>query len=339
MINIVFKNLKRLFLQGWTFLICILSFSILVQNAHAEFRIGWKNQVDIANFAQFDKKHQKISRESIVWQNYNDDFKALHDLATNQVDIVPVDMIKFLSVVTVGLQGRIIAIDRQYGEESALVVKNQSHISNPQDLTGKIIAVPYMTSSYYSLLRYLEHYNIAPEKIHIVNMQLGEIKKAWQQNKIDGTYSEDIVEQPFVKDGNILVNSAQLAKWGYPTYQVWVVMDNTISDQPFWMQSFVEKVLENINYFKRDQPQLISHSEQIVQLSKLLNQSPEQVKETLKQQKYLDKTQQVLVMSRFLHKELEEIALFMKIQRIIPNMLPDYLIYVYDSFVKDAKCD
>lgn len=308
-----------------------------LQNAHAEFRIGWKSQVDIANFAQQDQKHQKVARESIVWQKYDDDFKALHDLSLNQVDAVPVDMVTFLSVITVGLQGRIIAIDRQYSTESALTVKNQSHIHTPQDLVGKKIAVPFMTSSYYSLLRYLQYSHVSAEKVHIVNMNIDEIEQAWQKGDIDGAYAEGIATLPFIKDGHVLVDSAQLAKLGYPTYQVWVVMDETISDKPFLIQDFIKKIVNNIDDFKRNRSLLTPQSSQVVQLGQLLHQSPEQVEAILKQQNYFDANSQYLILSRFLPKEFDKIALFMKIQKIIPDILPDYLIYFYDSFIKEHK--
>lgn len=328
---------KRFSLIVWLIAIFALICFFNLRSANAEFRIGWKNQADIANFIQLDKKHQKVARETIAWKKYDDDFKALHNLSIGQVDAVPVDMVTFLSVITVGLQGRVIAIDRQYGKESALIVKSQKHIDTPQDLVGKNIAVPFMTSSYYSLLRYLQHNDIPVEKIHLVNMNYNEITQAWQKNEIDGAYADGTTVLPFVKDGHVLVDSSQLAKWGYPTYQVWVVMDEIISDQPFWMESFVKKILKNIDDNRRNIAYFTPQSSKVGQLAQLLNKSPEVVCSLLKQQTYLDKTQQSLILSRYLSKEFDEIGLFMKAQKIMPDILPDYLIYVYDSFIKNNK--
>lgn len=324
------------------FLLQLVSMIVLfscfrVSCAKAEFRIGWENQVDIADLVHMDKKHQQVGRESIVWRKYDNDLGALHDLSIQKVDAVSVDMVSLLSVVTIGLQARVVAIDRQYGAENALFVRNESHIEGPKDLIGKTIAVPFMTSSHYSLLRYLQHVHIPVDQVKIMNMQTDRIVQAWRDGSIDGTYVEGFPGLQFAKDGHSLVNSAQLAEWGYPTYQVWVVMDETVADQPSLMQDFVDRNLKEIHEFRQKQAQLTLQSPEVMEISQLVNIPPESVLALLKMQTYPMQSQQALILSHHLPGTFNQMALFLRSQKAMPDILFDYLLYVYESFIVSSK--
>ena len=41
---------------------------------------------------------------------------------------------------------------------------------NPQDLIGKKVAVPFVSTGHYSLLAALKHWNIDPSKVTILNL-------------------------------------------------------------------------------------------------------------------------------------------------------------------------
>ncbi|EYB39512.1 signal peptidase I, partial [Escherichia coli] len=55
------------------------------------------------------------------------------------------------------------------GNSEALVVKKT--ISKPEDLIGKRIAVPFISTTHYSLLAALKHWGIKPGQVEIVNLQ------------------------------------------------------------------------------------------------------------------------------------------------------------------------
>lgn len=329
-------RVQNFLLLRWI-IVSILFFCLTIQYARAEFRIGWKNQVDVTNLIQLDKKHQTVGRDSITWLKYDNDQTALHNLSINKVDAVPVDMTTFLSAVTFGLQARIIAVDRQYGADSALLVRNQSQISKADQLIGKKIAVSFMTSNHYSLLRYLQHADIPIQKVTLINMKPDQIVQAWQKGTIDGAYIDGLPAIQFEKDGHVLVNSEQIAAWGYPTYQVWVVMDEIIPDQPYLLQDFVDRILKQNKEFRQEQSKLTLQSPQVVQLVHLLAAPPEATLALLKKQTYPTSSQQSLILSRHLSKNFNNMALFLRTQHIMPDMLADYLMYVYETFVLSSK--
>lgn len=107
-------------------------------------------------------------------------------------------------------------------EAEALVVKGD--IKAIADIRGKKIAVPFGSTTHFSLLSLLKLEGIAPGELTVLDLQPQEMVAAWQRGDIDGGY----VWQPNLgklqKDGGtILVTSADLAKRGVVTADVGVV--------------------------------------------------------------------------------------------------------------------
>ena len=71
------------------------------------------------------------------------------------------------------------------GNSEALVVKKS--ITKPEDLIGKRIAVPFISTTHYSLLSALKHWGIKPG-VQIINLQPPAIIAARQRGDIDGAY-------------------------------------------------------------------------------------------------------------------------------------------------------
>ncbi len=71
---------------------------------------------------------------------------------------------------------------RQLGNSEALVVKKS--ISKPQDLIGKRIAVPFISTTHYSLLSALKHWGIKPGQVQIINLQPPAVIAARQRGDV-----------------------------------------------------------------------------------------------------------------------------------------------------------
>lgn len=326
-----------------SYCLCFIAVFILLcgvlaqQQASATIRIGWTNQVDLAKIAQINGVYRKALGESIDWKQYNDDFQIIEDLVTEKLDIAPVGLIALTSAATTGAQLRIVAISAQYGSNSGLIIRNQSHIDNPQALIGKKIAVSFLTTSHYSLLKALQHWKIDEKQVQLVNMPINKIQEAWNKGEIDGAYVDGITLLNFKKNGHVLVDSQQLADWGSPTYTFWVVMDETIAAKPFLVEPFVNATLQMIKGYNQRKDTLTVNSKDIIAVAKLLKISPQDTLTLLKGGDYLGKREQSLIFSRHLPAYLNDIGLFLRGSNITNNVLSDYLIYIYPSFVNDAQ--
>lgn len=307
------------------------------QKAFAAVRIGWTDQVDLAKIAQVNGTYRKAIGESIDWKQYHDEFEMLHDLAVEKLDIAPVGLIALTSAVTAGVQVRIVAISSQYGNSSGLVIRNQANIDKPEALIGKKIAVPFLTSAHYSLLKALDHWKIDFHQVKLMNMPVDKIVDAWKKDEIDGAYVDGMSLLNLQKNGHLLVTSQQLANWGSPTYVFWVVMDNYIVTKPYFLEPFVDSTLKITQEYNKQKDTLTAQSKDILKIAQLLKISPEDTLTLLKGNEYIGQREQSLIFARHLPGYFNQIALFLRGLNVMNNVLSDYLLYIYPTFVDNAK--
>ncbi|MDR8383291.1 taurine ABC transporter substrate-binding protein, partial [Acinetobacter baumannii] len=91
-------------------------------------------------------------------------------------------------------------------------------IKTPQDLIGKTIAVPFVSTTHYSLLSALKHWNIPEDKVKIINLRPPEISAAWERGDIDAAYVWEPALSKAKASGTVLTDSKQVGEWGAPTY-------------------------------------------------------------------------------------------------------------------------
>ena len=77
------------------------------------------------------------------------------------------------------------------GESEALVARNGAGIEKVEDLVGKKVAVPFVSTTHYSLLAALKHEGVDPKSVEILNLRPPEIAAAWARGDIDAAYVWD----------------------------------------------------------------------------------------------------------------------------------------------------
>lgn len=104
------------------------------------------------------------------------------------------------------------------GETEALVAKN---VTSVEELKGKKIAVPFSSTSHYSLLKVLESAGLDPKKdVTITNISPDKLPAAWASDEIEAAYVWDPTLQVLKDSGRVLVTSEEVAKLGAPTFNV-----------------------------------------------------------------------------------------------------------------------
>ncbi|MCK8306057.1 taurine ABC transporter substrate-binding protein, partial [Erwinia amylovora] len=66
---------------------------------------------------------------------------------------------------------------------------------------------------------------------------------AWQRGDIDGAYVWAPAGNQLEKQGTVLTDSSQLAKWGAPTLDVWVVRKDFAEQHPDVVTAFARSAL------------------------------------------------------------------------------------------------
>ncbi|MDJ0691851.1 MAG: ABC transporter substrate-binding protein [Xenococcaceae cyanobacterium MO_188.B32] len=212
------------------------------------------------------------------------------------------------------------------GGAEALAVRN--NITSLNDLRGKKIAVPFGSTSHFSLLRLLELENIPENELTILDLQPQDLVAAWQRNDIEGGYIW-YPNLPKLVDngGKILVTSAELAERGVITADLGVVRQEFADKYPDAMRKYVEVLDEAVNFYRQ------SPEEAGQQISKELGISPEESLQAMNKLIWLTSEEQAD--AKYLGKPgnvgnfagvLEESAKFMVTQKNISSA-PDLKTY------------
>ena len=140
------------------------------------------------------------------------------------------------------------------GEAEALAVKD--NISSINDVRGKKIAVPFGSTSHFTLLSLLKLENIPENELIILDLQPQDLVAAWQRGDIDGGYIW-YPNLPKLVDngGKILVTSADMAEQGVITADLGVVRTEFAGQYPDAMKKYVEVLDEAVNFYRQSPEQ------------------------------------------------------------------------------------
>ena len=172
---------------------------------------------------QADGAYEKANNAKIDWRKFDNGADIIAAIASGDVQIGYLGSSPLTAAITRKVPVETFLVATQIGGAEALVARNGSGINSPQDLIGKKIAVPFVSTGHYSLLAALKHWNIDPSKVTILNLAPPAIIAAWKRGDIDATYVWDPALGVAKENGKVLITSGELAKFGAPTFDAWIV--------------------------------------------------------------------------------------------------------------------
>lgn len=338
------KNKKPLIIT----LIVILAivFFVFYQNKKSEVATGsttsdpksvviaYQTGIDPAKVAQADGTYEKDSKQKIEWKKFDSGSDVVNALASGDVDIGNIGTSPLAAATSRDLPIEVFFIAAKLGGSEALVVSNKSGIQKPEDLIGKTIAVPFVSTTHYSLLSALKHWNIAEDKVKIINLRPPEISAAWERGDIDATYVWEPALGKAKATGKVLVDSKQVGEWGAPTYDVWVVRKDFAKKNPEFLKSFVQTSLKQIDTYNQDPKAFENNPQNIEKIAQLTGSDAKDIPLLLSGNVYLDQKQQNSIFSTEFAKNIFDTATFLKEQGKVDKVKPDYKDNVTDSFLQ-----
>ncbi|MBD2100286.1 ABC transporter substrate-binding protein [Leptolyngbya sp. FACHB-261] len=205
------------------------------------------------------------------------------------------------------------------GTSEALVVKPD--IKTVADIRGKRIAVPFSSTSHFSLLSLLKLEGISPNEVTVLDMVPPDMLAAWQRGDIDGGYLWQPGLSKMEQDGGrVLATSGDLAKRGYATFDVAVVRREFAQQYPEVVRQYVAMLDQAVKLYRQD-PQAAAKA-----IAPELGLSPEESLSQIKQYTWFDAAEQTD--SKYLGttdkpgavaKLLKDSADFMVAQKAIPS--------------------
>jgi taurine transport system substrate-binding protein len=293
--------------------------------------VAYQTSAEPAKVAQADNTFAKESGATVDWRKFDSGASVLRALASGDVQIGNIGSSPLAVAATQQLPIEAFLLASQLGNSEALVVKKS--ITSPKDLIGKRIAVPFISTTHYSLLSALKHWGIKPSQVQLVNLQPPAIIAAWKRGDIDGAYVWSPAVNELEKEGTVLTDSSQVGKWGSPTLDVWVVRKDFAQQHPDVVTAFARSAIEAQQAYLTNPEQWLKQPDNLSKLSRLSGVPESDVPVLVQGNTYLTAQQQVEQLGKPVNKAIVDTAHFLKEQGKVPDAANDYSSFVTTRFV------
>jgi len=301
-----------------------------------ELRIGWQPIVEPSRVPQASGAYEQATGATITWNRFEGGADVVAAIASGSIDIGYVGSSPLTVAASQQLPIQAIFVVGNIAEAEALAVKG---VETPEGLAGKKIATPFVSTAHYSLLTALKHWNVDPASLEILNLRPPEIAAAWERGDIDGAYVWDpVLTQIKSTGGTVLADSADVAEWGGPTFDAWIVRKEFAEANPDVVAAFVQVTGKAYAEYLADPAAWDAQSEEAKAIATLSGAKAEDVPALLKGYVFPSLEQQAG--ADFLGggtiEAVAKTAAFLVEQGRIPAALPDYAPYVTSQYVEAA---
>jgi len=300
-------------------------------------RIGYQTSVTPTAVAIIDGSFARDAGVPIEWRRFDSGAEVVRAMASGDIDIGSVGSSLVAAAAARELPVETFLIASQLGISEALVVRNGSGIAAPNDLVGKTVAVPFVSTCHYSLLADLKHWGIDRSRVKIVNLRPSEIPAAWARGDIDAAYVWDPALGRIKETGTVLATSVDAARWGAPTYDVWIVRKDFSARHAPFLAAFARTSLQFMQRYSADPQAFATSAANIGAIVKATGAKPADVPTMLAGNTYLPADEQRRLLDGGFVKAVADTAAFLKDQGKIDVVLPDYHAYATARFLPAAS--
>lgn len=310
-------------------------------SAHADdlkITIGYQTVVEPSKIPQADGTYETATAAKIDWRKFDSGADVIAAIASGSVDIGYVGSSPLAAAASRELPIETILVVGLIGESEALVARNGSNVTKIADLTGKKVAVPFVSTTHYSLLAALKHEGVDPKTVNILNLRPPEIAAAWERGDIDAAYVWDPALGQIRTNGSVIVDSAKIAAWGAPTFDAWIVRTEFAEAHPEAVRDFVKVTGKAYADYLAKPDAWSASSPQAEKINRLTGAKVDDVPALLKGYVFPVLAEQAS--DKFLGgetvKAVAATSEFLKEQGKIDAVLPDYSKYVTAKYVEAA---
>ncbi|MCO5151172.1 MULTISPECIES: taurine ABC transporter substrate-binding protein [unclassified Shinella] len=297
--------------------------------------IGYQPIVEPSRVPQADGTYEKVTGAKINWQKFDGGADVIAAIASGSLDIGYVGSSPLAAASSRELPIETIFVVGLISEAEALAVKS---IEKPEALAGKKIATPFVSTAHYSLLTALKHWKVDPKSVEILNLRPPEIAAAWERGDIDGAYVWDPVLAQLKKSGKVLATSADVAEWGGPTFDAWIVSKKFAEEHPDVVTAFVKVTGDATAAYRANPESWNATSPEAEKIARLTGAKQDEVPALLKGYIFptLEEQAGEALLGGGTVKAVADTSAFLLEQGKIPAALSDYAPYVSTRWVTDA---
>lgn len=304
-----------------------------------DLRIGWQQIVEPSRVPQAEGVYEKATGANITWSQFGGGADVVAAIASGSLDIGYVGSSPLTAAASQELPIQAIYIVGNIAEAEALAVKG---VTKPEELVGKKIATPFVSTAHYSLLTALKHWGVDPAAVQILNLRPQEIAAAWERGDIDGAYVWDpVLTQIKTAGGTVLADSSDVAEWGGPAFDAWIVRKEYAEANPDVVKAFVKVTGDAYAAYLADPAKWGADSKEAADIAKLTGANAADVPALLKGYVFPPLADQAgpNYLGGATVKAIADTAAFLAEQGKISAPLADYSAYVNPSFAAAAAAE
>lgn len=327
-------NIHRLLLLTSTLFIC-------VQGNQAQAKavvIGYQTNVEPAKVAQVDGAYERALATQIDWRLFNSGAEVLTALASGAVDFALLGSSPLAAAVAKNLDIEVFLVATDLKSAEALVVRNGRGIYKPNDLIGKKIATPFASTSHYSLLSALKHWNIKPQQVRLLNLKPAEINAAWRRGDIDAAFVWSPALANIKKTGTVMTDAGQVGQWGAPTFEVWVARKDFAVQHPEILRQFADVTLKYYAAYQANPTAWNQQSSQVQKIAKLTGVSTVDVPTLLAGAEYPNR--QAQMSTRYLgqgtQRNIANTVSYLKDLGLVSKVPSNYQKFVTTAYIQST---
>ena len=193
---------------------------------------------------------EKATGYKINWRMFGGGGDVIRAMSSGDVQLGEAGSSPIAAAASQGLDIELFWIIDDIADAEALVARNGSNISKIEDLKGKRVGVPFVSTTHYHLLFALQRANVDPKSVDVRNMKPPEIAAAWERGDIDATFIWDPVLARIKGNGKVIVSSGELTKAGRPTFDGYIVNKKWGKEHEAFMVEFVKALAKADNDYR-----------------------------------------------------------------------------------------
>lgn len=305
--------------------------------------VGYQQIVGPFVTAIADGRFDAAAKEAgytIDWRQFSSGGDISTALASGNVPIGVIGSTGTTAAATRGVELELFWILDNIGKSEALVVRTGSGIEKPEDLKGKNVGVPFVSTSHFHLLVGLEQvWKVDPREVNILNMKPPQIIAAWQRGDIDAAYVWPPALSELLKNGKVISDSEVIGAASVPTFDGLVADKKWAAENPKFMTAFTKVLAEAYADYNKNKAACTADSPQVQGIVKLIGGDGAGAVEALNLLSFPNADEQAsdTWLGGGAVRALNESAKFLVAQKQIDNALDDYAPFVNSSYAKEAS--
>ena len=287
------------------------------------------------------KAFEQATGWDIQWRSFDSGGDVMLAMASGDVQIGVAGSSPLAAAVSRGVEAQVFWILDNIASAEALVVRDGSGIDASQDLAGKTLAVPFVSTTHFHALFALQQFGLLG-KVKVINLQPSDMPAAWARGDIDAAFVWDPALGRLKQSGKVLLTSGLLTSWGKATFDALVVNKDFAAQHASGMQAFTQVLQDSTASYVKAPDTWTADSPQVVNIARHSGAQAQDVPPVLALYQFPLAPEQAS--ERWLGgaaqsgvaKALQATASFLVEQKKVPALLPDYSGAVNPSFVQAA---